>query len=105
MPRDVATHWNSTYDMLNFAVDYRKAIEHVTLDLKNDLRKYKLTDIEWQIAVELKDTLKVDMSFACVFQSHSHATFVYTADSQGWHRILFTRHPELSHCHPGYGPY
>ncbi|KIJ95065.1 hypothetical protein K443DRAFT_77205, partial [Laccaria amethystina LaAM-08-1] len=30
MPRDVATHWNSTYDMLNFAVDYRKAIEHIT---------------------------------------------------------------------------
>ncbi|EDR07903.1 uncharacterized protein LACBIDRAFT_327684 [Laccaria bicolor S238N-H82] len=27
--------------------------------LKNDLRKYELTDTEWQIAVELKDTLQI----------------------------------------------
>jgi len=49
--------------MLSFAVRYRKAIEYVTLDLKNNLHKYKLTDTEWQIAEELKDTLKVSSLF------------------------------------------
>jgi hypothetical protein len=59
MPRDVTTRWNSTYDMLNFAVKYKTAIKHVTSDLKNNLRNYELTDAEWTIADELKDTLKV----------------------------------------------
>jgi hypothetical protein len=34
-------------------------IEHITSDLKNDFRKYELTDSEWVIVDELKDTLKV----------------------------------------------
>jgi oxalate decarboxylase/phosphoglucose isomerase-like protein (cupin superfamily) len=59
MPRDVTTCWNSTYDMLIFAVNYREAIQHITSDLKNGLRKYELMDDEWEIAEELKDMLKV----------------------------------------------
>ncbi|KAF8226257.1 hypothetical protein L208DRAFT_1014983, partial [Tricholoma matsutake] len=30
IPRDVTTHWNSTYDMLNFALEYQKAIDILT---------------------------------------------------------------------------
>jgi len=45
--------------MLSFAVGYRKAIEYVTSDLKNDLHKYELTDSEWKIAIELKDITTV----------------------------------------------
>jgi len=30
MPRDVSTHWHSTYDMLEFAIPYRDAIDSVT---------------------------------------------------------------------------
>ena len=41
-------------------------IEYVTSDLKNDLRKYKLTDSEWKIARELEDTLKVCEMFVCI---------------------------------------
>lgn len=32
MPRDVSTRWNSTYDILRFAIDYRKAIDRLTAD-------------------------------------------------------------------------
>ena len=61
------TQWNSTYDMLSFVVKYRKAIEHVTSDLKNDLHKYELTDTEWQIADKLKETLKVSFLFTSTY--------------------------------------
>ncbi|KAG2341486.1 hypothetical protein BDR05DRAFT_845595, partial [Suillus weaverae] len=30
MPRDVATCWNSTFDMLEYAIEHRKAIDAVT---------------------------------------------------------------------------
>jgi hypothetical protein len=29
-PRDVSTHWNSTYDMLKLAYSYREAIDKIT---------------------------------------------------------------------------
>ena len=32
MPRDVATHWNSTYEMLKFAYSYQEAINILTGD-------------------------------------------------------------------------
>jgi hypothetical protein len=59
MPRDVATRWNSTYDMLNFAVNHRSAIDDITGDKSANLRKYELDDDEWIIALQLRDTLKV----------------------------------------------
>jgi len=37
IPRDVAMHWNSTYDMLAFAFEYRKAIDALTADRYNKL--------------------------------------------------------------------
>jgi hypothetical protein len=59
MPRDVTTRWNSTYDMLYCALQYRVAIESITSDRKNNLRQFELTEDEWVIVQELQDTLKV----------------------------------------------
>ena len=58
MPRDVSTRWNSTFDMLDFAIDYRAAIDAITSSRDLNLRKYELADNEWAIAVNLRDTLK-----------------------------------------------
>ena len=58
MPHDVSTCWNSTYDMLSFAIEYREAIESMTADQKNDLRKFELAEEEWVIAEEVRNTLK-----------------------------------------------
>lgn len=58
MPRDVRTRWNSTYDMLAFALKYRNVIENYTADRKNNLRPYELSEKDWDIIQQLCDILK-----------------------------------------------
>ena len=67
MPRDVSTCWNSTFDMLEFAIQYRVAIDAMTAVHKSDLRKYELVSAEWMIAAELRDILKVSNPFSPLF--------------------------------------
>jgi hypothetical protein len=64
MPRDVATRWNSTFDMLDFAVEHITAINIITADRDMKLRNYELSEGDWGIARQLRDVLKV-----CVFYS------------------------------------
>jgi hypothetical protein len=59
MPRDVPTRWNSTYDMLEFAVEYQEAINSITGNQKMKLRQYELDEEDWEIATKLRDVLKV----------------------------------------------
>jgi len=59
MPQDVSTCWNSTYDMLEFAIEYRVAIDAMTAIRNFDLHQYELLPTEWDIAAELQDVLKV----------------------------------------------
>jgi len=59
MPRDVSTRWNSTFDMLEFAIRYRVALDAMTAVREFDLRRYELASAEWNIATELQDVLKV----------------------------------------------
>ena len=44
--------------MLSFAIEYHEAIESMTVDQKNDLRKFELAEEVWVIAEEVCDTLK-----------------------------------------------
>jgi hypothetical protein len=59
MPRDVATCWNSTFDMLDFAIQYWKALDQMTSDKKNDLRDFELDEDEWKLASKLRNVLDV----------------------------------------------
>jgi hypothetical protein len=59
MPRDVTTRWNSTFDMLVFGVEYRVAINEISGDRALKLRKFELNAEEWEIAVQLRNVLKV----------------------------------------------
>ena len=62
MPRDVSTRWNSTFDMLDFALNYRKVIDVISADREMGLRQFELSEFEWQIAGQLRDILKVSRS-------------------------------------------
>lgn len=62
MPRDVATRWNSTYDMLVFALEYRAAIDAMSADKTNNLRKFELSEGEWTIMKQLYNVLKVSVT-------------------------------------------
>jgi hypothetical protein len=59
MPWDVTTRWNSTFNMLDFAIEYRKALQLTTSDLNLNLRQYELSREEWALARQLRDVLKV----------------------------------------------
>ena len=59
IPRDVRTRWNSMFDMLNFAVEYRDALDAITGDQDMKLRQYELSKEDWKVATQLRDVLKV----------------------------------------------
>ena len=59
MPRDVSTRWNSTYDMVEFATEYRAALDIMTADRDMNLRKFELSKKEWGMANELCEVLHV----------------------------------------------
>ena len=53
----MVTYWNSTYDMLKFALQYCKAINGITSD--RDMRKYELLEDEWGLVQQLGSVLQV----------------------------------------------
>ena len=59
MPRDVSTRWNSTFDMLDFAISYHEAIDALTANRLLKLRRFELDNEEWEVAERLRDTLRV----------------------------------------------
>lgn len=59
MPRDVSTRWNSTYDMVEFAIEYCAALDVMTADRDMNLRKFELSKREWGMVTELCEVLKV----------------------------------------------
>ena len=57
MPRDVSTWWNSTYDMLEFAVNNREALDAITGNQRMKLRQFELSEEDWEIVTKLCDVL------------------------------------------------
>ncbi|KAK2460515.1 hypothetical protein APHAL10511_007468, partial [Amanita phalloides] len=57
MPHDVATQWNLTFNMLDFAIQYQKALDQMTANKKNDLRDFELDSDDWEMASHLCNVL------------------------------------------------
>ncbi|KAG1887418.1 uncharacterized protein F5891DRAFT_967254, partial [Suillus fuscotomentosus] len=58
MPCNVSTCWNSTFDMLDYAIEHQEAVDIVTQRRDLGLRKFELNDEEWAIAKQLRGVLK-----------------------------------------------
>lgn len=59
IPRDVRTRWNSTFDMLDVALQYKVAVNSLCAQQDSGLRAFELSSDEWTIAGQLRDVLKV----------------------------------------------
>lgn len=97
MPCDVVTRWNSTYDMLVFALKYRKAIDEISGD--REMRKYELEEEEWDLVQQLCDILEV-----CCFPLLISVTHIFPA-IQGRDLVLFTGNTKPSNRDPCDGPH
>ncbi|KAG0692503.1 hypothetical protein DFH29DRAFT_784482, partial [Suillus ampliporus] len=90
MPCDVSTRWNSTYDMLTFALEYRKGLDMMTDQWRLGLGEYELTPHEWTLVKQLRDVLKVsDINQAyriamVLHPSHKLAYFWAAGWQQEW---------------------
>ena len=78
MPRDVATRWNSTFDMLQFALRYRTPLDDLTGIREMKLRSYELSEEEWKIAEQLAGVL--DVSY--IYTSKHRTLLTSTLDFQ-----------------------
>jgi len=50
---NLKARWNSTYDMLVFASEYKKVIKELTSDVNNGLHTFKLDEAERVLVKEL----------------------------------------------------
>ncbi|TFY73141.1 hypothetical protein EWM64_g10871, partial [Hericium alpestre] len=57
IPCDISTRWNSTYDMLHFVLEHKRAVRAFVGDTKLGLDAFELTAQEWSIAQQLHDVL------------------------------------------------
>lgn len=101
MPRDVRTRWNSTYDMLRFALKYKQVVKSMTETRELDLRELELSPEEWKLAQQLADVLKVRHTFQTIEIATSRAspTFSMTQRCSDHLRI---RSPPLRHSHTAF---
>ena len=98
MPRDVSTWWNSTYEMLVFALEYHKAIDKISGG--REMRKYELEEEEWKIVQQLCDILEVRHSLVVLAAS----TYSF-AVVQGHDPLFFAFNTESRHCDTCNGSY
>ncbi|KAL4264910.1 Vacuolar processing and transposase activity regulator [Pleurotus pulmonarius] len=59
MPRDVATRWNSMFDMLDFALEYRIVVQKMMEEHEEVLGMYEMANSDWKIAEQLRDVLRI----------------------------------------------
>ena len=84
MPLDVATRWNLTFDLLEYALSHKKELDTVTQQRDLGLRSFELRDHEWELIEQLHDVLKV-------------RALMHHVDKTKWNQTLTTPHAFMLH--------
>ncbi|KIM50118.1 hypothetical protein SCLCIDRAFT_45630, partial [Scleroderma citrinum Foug A] len=58
IPQDVLTCWNSSFDMVDFIVNYHVPVDTMTDKQRLGLGNYTLDEHEWRVLEQLQDVLK-----------------------------------------------
>lgn len=67
LPRDVATRWNSTYNMLSVFLEMKDLVNQFLDSSSNGLTQYMLEDDEWEAVKDLVMALKVCIMYSLLF--------------------------------------
>jgi hypothetical protein len=84
IPRDVITRWNSTFDMLQFALKYHKALDAITAERTLKLRKYELEPEDWLIIKDLATILLAQYKNATLYFSKDAANISVVIPTMDW---------------------
>ena len=87
--------------MVQFATEYRSALDIMTADRDMNLRRFELSEKEWGMATELCDVLQVSFPylFLCIFLIYSlyqifkHGTLYFSRDSPNISSVI----PAMDH--------
>ena len=103
LPCDVVTCWNSTFDMLNFAVQYWAVIDAMTADKSLKLCKFELETEEWTIAPCGRPCNGLTREYLYI-----SSTIYYSLSSvavQECNTLFLPGHCQRHRHHSHYGPY
>ena len=91
IPWDVIMHWNSTHDMMVFALKYWRPIDSITVDKSLKMQKYELDNKGWSIIEQLVSVLQVSTTYShqalltsticSTSQQYKLATLYFSQDS------------------------
>ena len=88
MPHNVSTQWNSTFNMLQFALTYHMPLDNLTGIWEMKLRSYKLSEEEWKIADQLAGILDVSYTYIMTLYTFD----IYSRFSNKQHFFSLPKH-------------
>lgn len=93
--------WNSTYDMLEFALHYCATLDTMTDDRDMKLHQFELSKKDWDMAAELCKALRISFTFPCCLlplltlqlKIFKHSTLFFSRDTPSISTVI----PAMDH--------
>ncbi|KIK17267.1 hypothetical protein PISMIDRAFT_111858, partial [Pisolithus microcarpus 441] len=89
IPHDVSTRWNSTFDMIDFILEYREPVDAITDKRRLGLATYALNEHEWVVLGQLRDVLKI-LKDATLFFSRGTPNLAMVIPAMDYINEVFT---------------